>query len=381
MTVEAALLNLSYMFSLASVRQRGEPGHSTFGIALCLLGLMALAQLVVAGMALAVRFKQGQTVKIVEKQVIREVRVEVPVAAPQVTSEPQQGSTASSSHLTAAPPQAPLPPNPLIEPQVSDPAAARLLNEAREARVAGDMGKAVVKLEQALKDAPGEPAVIYEMALVHEQMGIYDRAAAHYEEVFRMGMSGAGALYPMAAAKLRDGFSQPTDLLGKLSLGRVGIFKNPEPPQAEEVILTIPVQKSPSGEVEMDGIEVEVRFFNRTARGEIKELVDPSWVSNRWISLPFDWAGGEEHLRMTYSIPERDIATTHLFGELSYYGQVVTLSYQGEVLDVQAWPRDLAARITRQPDTGFGELPVPEFQDSLPSDFDPSLPLLPSLNE
>lgn len=362
--------------------RRDAAGHSTFAVALCLLGLMALGQLVVAAMALAVRFKEGQSVRVVEKQVIREVRVEVPVESRiAAVPAPGPGPVAQPGVTALVPTDAGPSPRPLSEPAVSDPSAARLLNEAREARVAGDMGKAIVKLEQALKDAPGEPAVIYELGLVHEQMGIYDRAASHYEEVFRMGMSGAGALYPLAAAKLRDGFSQPADMLGKLSLGRVGIFKNPDPPQAEEVILTIPVQKSPTGEVEMDGIEVEVRFFNRTARGEIRELMDPSWVSSRWISLPFDWAGSEEHLRMTYSIPERDLATTHLFGELSYYGQVVTLSYQGEVLDVQAWPRDLAARITRQPETGYGELPVPDFQDSLPSDFDPSMPLLPSLPE
>jgi len=351
-------------------------GHSAFAVALCLLGLMALTQLVVAGVALASRFKEGRAVQVVEREVIREVRVEVPVAA---TAAVPQG--ASQTNVVHAPVPGARAPSPLTEPAVSDPAVARLLTEAREARVAGDMGKAIVKLEQALKQAPGEPALIYELGLVHEQMGIYDRAGAYYLEVFQMGMSGAGALYPMAAAKLRDGFSQPTDMLGKLSLGRVGIFKNPKPSQAEEVILTIPVQKSPTGEVEMDGIEVEVRFFNRTTRGEVVELEDPTWVVSRWISLPFDWAGGEESLRMTYTIPRRDVATTHLFGELSYYGQVVTLSYQGEVLDVQAWPRDLAARIVHQPESGYGELPAPEFQDTLPPDFDPSLPLLPSLPE
>lgn len=369
----------------SNTHRGGRPGHGIVALALCLLGLMILAQMVVAGMALAIRFKDGQTVRVVEREVLREVRVEVPVAVSQPGASPAEPRAAALANpATVSPPRVPpssVAPSPLTEPEVSNPDAARLLTEAREARVAGDMGKAVVKLQQALKDAPGEPAVLYELGLVHEQMGIYDQASVHYEEVFRMGMSGAGALYPLAAAKLRDGFSQPADLLGKLSLGRVGIFKNPNPAGNEEVILTIPVQKAPSGEVEMDGIEVEVRFFNRSARGEIKELVDPSWVSSRWISLPFDWAGGEEHLRMTYSIPERDLATTHLFGELAYYGQVVTLSYQGEVLDVQAWPRDLAARITRQPDSGFGELPVPAFQDSLPSDFDPSLPLLPSLDQ
>ena len=84
---------------------------------------------------------------------------------------------------------------------------------------------------------------------------------------------------------------------------------------------------------------------------------------------------------MTYTIPRRDTTTEHLFGELSYYGQVVMLMYKNEVLDVQAWPRDLAARVNRQPQAGFGDLPAPEFQDTLPPDFDPNIPLLPTLRE
>jgi hypothetical protein len=355
-------------------------------MALCLLGVMALAQVVVAGMALAIRFKQSGGTRVVEREVIREVRVNVPT---EITSRSDQPPMqVSHGHTTVKPPQYlpvaephNLQPSPLAEPSVEDPEAARLLKEAREARVAADMGKAIVKLEQALHHAPGEPGVVYELAVVHEEMGIYDKAAVYYEEVFRMGMTRAGALYPLAAAKLRDGFSQPADMLGKLSLGRVQIFKNPQHGQGQQVILTIPVQKAPDREVEMDSIEVEVRFFNRSSRGEISELDDASWVNSQWISLPWDWAAGLEQLRMTYTIPKSDIATEHLFGELSYYGQVVTLSYGGEVLDVQAWPRDLAARITRQPQDGYGELPVPEFHDSLPPGFDPNVPLLPTLPE
>ena len=59
----------------------------------------------------------------------------------------------------------------------------------------------------------------------------------------------------------------------------------------------------------------------------------------------FDWAGGEESLRMNYVIPSQDSQTEHLFGARTYYGQVVSLLYKGEILDVQAWPRDLAAKI------------------------------------
>ena len=81
---------------------------------------------------------------------------------------------------------------------------------------------------------------------------------------------------------------------------------------------------------------------------------------------------------MTYTIPAQDNPTEHLFGSRTYYGQVVSLLYQNEVLDVQAWPRDLAAKIPKSPASSQGDSMLPEFQDQLPPDFDPAVPLLPA---
>jgi hypothetical protein len=159
----------------------------------------------------------------------------------------------------------------------------------------------------------------------------------------------------------------------------VRIFKSPNDANGQRVILTIPVQKSPADEIDVEEIAVSVIFFNRTTRGEIVQLEDNSWVKEQWVTLPFDWAGGEESLRMIYTIPPQDDQTAHLFGGREYYGQVVSLTYKGEVLDVQAWPRDLAARIPRMPSAPASDLLLPEFQDSLPPDFDPAMPLLPAL--
>jgi tetratricopeptide (TPR) repeat protein len=254
-----------------------------------------------------------------------------------------------------------------------------MVREARQARVAGDMGLAIVKLEEALSQSPADPSVHYELGLVHEQMGVFDTAAAHFEKVFQMGVSGAGSLYALAAGKLRDGFEQPDAMLGKLSLSRVRIFKDAKNDSGERVILTIPVQKAPGEAIDVAEIAVSVTFFNRTSKGEIVQLEDKSWVTEQWVTMPFDWAGDEESLRMTYLIPPQDGQTEHLFGGRSYYGQVVSLLYKGEILDVQAWPRDLAAKIPRSPAATSGDPLLPEFQDSLPPDFDPNLPLLPPL--
>lgn len=346
-------------------------GTRLFTLACCGLGLMAFSQLLIAGMALAVRVEEGRVVKIVEKEVEKlvPIRISVPVAGdppakPMVRPEPQ------------------LPPVPepeqLVTPAIADPRSEILVTEARKARIAGDMGAAIVKLEEALVESPGDPTVLYELGMVHEMMGVYEKAADYYEQVFQLGVSGAGNLYEAAAAKLRDGFEQPGDMLGKLALGRVRIFNDEKAAGGQRVVLTVPVQKAPGQEVEAAEIEVAVTFFNKTDKNKIVQLEDDAWAEPSWITLPFDWAGGEESLRMNYQIPTRDQQTEHLFGALTYYGQVVTLTYKGEVLDVQAWPRDLAARIGQAAPSGDQHGDFPEFlnQDVLPPNFDPDIPLL-----
>lgn len=351
-----------------------KAGFPVFAVASWILGIIVLAQLLISGMALAVRLKESQQVRVIEKEVYKPIWIE----APRANDQPPAAAPLAMTPPQAFPQVSRLQPSPLQVPAVEDPRSERLLMEAREARVKGDMGKSIVKLEQALMQSPDDASVLYEFGVVHEQMGVFDKASEYFERVFQMGVGKAGSLYEMAAAKLRDGVAQPEDMLGKLSLGRVRIFNNPKHADGQQVILTIPVQKAPADEVNMAEIEVEVRFFVRTNRGDIVELNEPSWVVSRWVSMPFDWAGGEESLRMTYTIPSVDRQTSHLFGSRIFYGQVVTLSYQGVVFDVQAWPRDLAAKIVKKPEAGFGELLPPDFEDTLPPDFDPSVPLLPS---
>lgn len=347
------------------------------------LALMAMSQLLIAGMALATRLEESRVERIVVKEVPKLIAVRVPAAPVELDRSASIVSRPPALPASPAPPPVaslpPVAPTPITTPQVGDPRSERMVNEARQARVAGDMGLAIVKLEEALSQSPEDPNVHYELGLVHEQMGVFDTAAAHFEKVFQLGVSGAGSLYALAAGKLRDGFEQPDAMFGKLALGRVRIFNDPKNEVGQRVILTIPVQKAPTDEIDVAEIAVSVIFFNRTSRGEIVQLEDKSWVTEQWATMPFDWVGGEESLRMTYVIPSQDGQTEHLFGARAYYGQVVSLLYKGEILDVQAWPRDLAAKIPRSPAVNMGDPVLPEFQDTLPPGFDPILPLLPPL--
>lgn len=357
---------------------------SAFTLSLWVLALIAIAQLLVAAMALATRFEESQKVKIVEKTVATPVIVRVPngTATPPVNAPSAAIAPPVSKPVVQAPPEIARHPNPtpLREPEIADPRAEKLFVEARNARIAGDMGQAIVKLEEAASQAPDNPNIRFELGLVHEQMGVFDTATSYYQKVFEMGLSQAGKYYHLAGKKLRDGFEKPDAMLGKLSLGRVRIFQNPNHPQGHRVILTIPVQKSPSEEIDIAELAVSVVFFNRNSKGQIIQLEDNSWVGQEWTSLPFDWAGGEESLRMIYTIPKAEDTTQQLFGELSYYGQTVTLTYKGETMAVQAWPSELAARMPRGAADADSSMP-PEFQDSLPPDFNPDAPLLPALPE
>lgn len=376
MTPDGGFSNLTRMSSEKPTGQRGHP-LPVFPLACWFLALVVVCQLLIAGIALGKRFDAAQQVRVIEKEVPKYITVELPPPPP--VEVPVIVRAQDPREMIAGP--APTP-TPLATPRIADPRAEHLVDEARAARVAGDMGVAILKLEEALIHADDDPAVHYEMGLVHEQMGVFDTAARHYEFVFRAGIAASGNLYELAATKLRDGFEQPADMLGKLSLGRVRIFKDPEHPAGERAILSIPVQKAPDAEIEVGDIEVVVTFFNRSNRGDIRQLDDHSWVEQQWVSLPFDWAGGEETLRMSYVIPRTDPRNEHLFGSLSYHGQIVSLVYRDEVLDVQAWPRDLAARIPRQTASEPSGM-RPEFFDPglLPPDFDPDNPLLPMLPE
>ena len=334
---------------------------------------MAFAQLIVSGVALAMRIENSRTVKVVEKSVPASPQVVINPPPERVppTPAPQMPPAAPIEQVATAPLP---PPRPLLTPEIADPLAEKLVREAKAARVAEDMMSAITKLEQALQTSPAEANVLYELGLCHETMGIYDRAREYYHQVYQMGTSGAGGLYLQAADKLKQGFEQPQDKINRIVLGRVRVFSDKAAEQGEKVIITIPVQSVPGEQIEGRDLEVSVKFFDEVgARKEIAEADTTSCVvQSKWITEPLDWGTGEELLQVSYCIPTQDRQEEHLFGEKHYYGQVVELSYKGELIDAQAWPRILAHKLNK-PDA------PPVFLDrEMPPGYNPYNPLLPN---
>lgn len=351
-----------------------------FRLSCWVLALVAFAQLLGAGVALAVRVERAREVRVEEKIVTRVVTVaaEPPKPAPQVVA------VAPPSPLPPPEPT-PLPPaRPLAAPPIADPVVERLVQEARTARVAGDMASAIVKLDEARAKTPKDPSVLYELGLVYEAMAAFDprladQAADAYQEVFALGTTGAGALYPLAAAKLRDGIALPADLRGELALGRVRIFKDEDHAEGERVVVTVPIQAAPGTTISGDDLIVKVNFFDSTrkdGREEVEAAAEGLCKTvSEWISGEFDFVGGEELLRVTYTLPPQELQQEHLFGKRRYYGQTVEVIYKGELIDTQAWPRHLAARNAAAPGN---QNEMPEFLTEDMIQIDPVNPLLPT---
>ena len=84
-----------------------------------------------------------------------------------------------------------------------------LVAEAVRMRRAGDMAGAVGKLNTAIDLLPGHPRVVFEMAATYEAMGMTERAMENYRNIAEMGSARAGALYPIAENRLKNGITVP----------------------------------------------------------------------------------------------------------------------------------------------------------------------------
>lgn len=357
----------------------GNMRHSelTFRLSCWGLGLIAFGQLLIGGVAVAVRVEKAREVRTVEKVVTKIVTVAAEPARPVVAVAPNRPVP-----LPPPPTPDPLPPaRPLAAPPIADPVVERLVQEARSARIASDTASAITKLDEARAAAPHDPNVLYELGLLYEEMAVYDpnladQAADAYQAVFELGTTGAGALYQMAAQKLRDGIAMPDQMRDKLVMGRPVIFKDKAFQDGERTVLTIPVQAAPGAEIDSRDLAVEVNFFDAMMKDGKKEIVPAAQglctTDYKWATGDLDFVGGEEQLRVTYLLPPQDSQQELLFGKRSYYGQVVKIFYKNELIDTQAWPRHLSSHSSSAPPT---EDEIPQFEE-----FDLDNPLLQPLD-
>ena len=358
--------------------KRTEFRLQTFHAACWVMGLIAFVEVVAVGVALALQGQRPAETTVVER--VKYIALTPQPAAPAVT--PAQARPVPATPAPSVFPEGDLAMKPVMVPKarlntplIQDPIVERLVAEAQAARVAEDMGRAIVKLEEAESRAPDEPNMLYQFGQVFEAMGVYDKATDYYQKVFELGVTGGGSLYPLAAHKLSEGFLGADQMQGKLALGRIRQFADPRVPDGQKVVITVPILAAKGQELVPNDVEVVVSFYDKLD-GEVVPAAPRNEPSYKWVTEPVDWedATGEELLQVTYFIPKGHVQEMHLFGQREHFGQLVELSYESELVDRQAWPRILA-RKENAPERDPLFLP----EQFMPDDINMDNPLLPAL--
>lgn len=323
------------------------------------MGLLAFFQLVLIGTAMVFRNNVPAPAEVVTKVETRYIEVEkpAPVVAP---GDRRTGLTEQEVDARIAAEVATLMTanraEDLEEPEVlksapviGDPVVERLLNEARAARIANDVVRSTIKLEEAQVLAPNNANVLYELAVNFEVLGNVDSASDYYLKVYSLGVLEAGSLYQKAANKLERGVVLQTRGLAVLNGARALEPMINEDGERRSVNLAITT--APNREFDPSLVHVQVHFFEES-NGELRkapiDTSDPNAAGSQCASMPYDWSDGEEMIEVWYQLPPRDSADLEIFGERKFHGFVAELYYDGKLLDIRAQPRTLVQEIRAQ---------------------------------
>lgn len=371
-----------------------KPNLGMFHISCWIIGLVAFAQLMSVGVALA--FKNQQIPQPGER-IVKEY-----VVAPGPPSALVTAGGEKPEPIAALPPKsiAVVSPKPLPEskevltdlesitkvaeedvlnlpPPVLDPIVEALLKDARQARVEGDLIQALTKLQEAELREPRDPNVLYSLGATYEAFGIFDKARDNYYEVFNLGPN-AGSLFEKASFKVAQGLVPDVKNLACLGWGRM---TNPIQEQnGERRTLILPVEVDTNKDFDPMLFTPRVRFYEEVDGKIGQAIIRQGDSGSEWVTGTADWKDGEEIAEVWYFVPDQDPATGLLFGQRKFYGFVAELYYDGRLSDIRAHPRTLLRE-------GLGESTMEELQRDLDNldgldleDLSEGNSLLPKLN-
>lgn len=345
MTAGSGLANVRIL--MRNRRSSRKTNLGVFHVSCWLLGLMAFAQLMAVGVALAVRDRKMPEP---EEKIVREYIMVPAKRRPAVTVEPQKPVdreievVAEEDEPIEVPDLIPISASVkddvLAEaPVVLDPIVEELLKGARDARIQGDLVLALTKLSDAEKKEPENPHVLYGLGTTYEEFGVFDKAAEYFLRVYQAGPLNAGSLYEKAAIKLAHGLVPEVNGLAMLGWGRM---TNPtRQPGGEKRTLILPVRVSPTKEFDPMLFTPRVRFYEKVDGQISQAIINQGDSGSEWVTGVADWKDGEEMAEVWYFVPDQDPATGLLFGQRKFYGFVAELYYDGRLVDIRAQPRTL----------------------------------------
>ena len=242
---------------------------------------------------------------------------------------------------------------------IADPMVEKLIGESRALQLDGDMMRAMLKLDEAARRDPSEAAVIYNKGLLYEEMSLYTQAADQYQQVQQMGIA-AGTFFKLAAKKLTKGMDVAHAHRPVISIGPMTVRRKSDALANEQANVAITILARPDKNINPSDVSVQVHFYDKLEGGEIKKANANAKISDGEWDEKVDWKGAshEETVSISYTIPKEDPTQAHLFGQREFFGYVVELYYQNEVIDQQASPRRL--------NSIHGNHISPQYHQSLP---------------
>lgn len=244
-----------------------------------------------------------------------------------------------------------------------DPEVAELLKSVAEMRAAGETESALDLLRAAEGMDQNQPAVLHELALTHEQMGLNDIARSYWQRLEMLGSNGAGELYALARRKLGRSeevavlspptatpvFPVPTSSSGTvrsspgaaLGIGACQVVQDLTVKDGDRRVLRIPLLRTGSTPIDPNAVNVDVFFYDLVNGGKVEPTrADPPMFS--WTAMPVDWSGlGAEPLDVVYHLPKLTLEEQVRQGLRQYHGYIVKVYYQNRLQATAADPENL----------------------------------------
>ncbi len=319
-----------------------QPIGATFLVAICLLGLVAVIQL----LAVVVYY-----LPLVGKQVAD--------SAAQAQALPSAPTPAPVQQIPQSPP-APVPAD-LLK-------AQRLFAESDASFRLGDYEKALATLDQVEALMPGDPSVLLRRSQILEKLDQPAEAVMALEEVLKIpGLPpeiripaekklnqladalGAAAPQTKAQTGMQTAYADPagaevredTGLQPGASLGIVDARLRDS--KAGVKSLRVAVKSRPDSAIKVQDVKIYIYFYEENEDGEV--LITESKVRTEWLSPPIDWAANEpELLDGQYILPESGqpgSSTANGAPGRKYHGYVVAVYYNDELQDFRSEPSKL----------------------------------------
>ncbi len=333
----------------------------TFGIAVRILGVVALLQMVVILWALLIRFDgrpRGVQSSVPVLTSIPTPPVVLPTTPPAVDLPP---ASVTLPPVTSEPDDVPM-----IEPtpraqrsrvehpahRVTDLESKALLNRALRLREEGDITGALGALKQADGRLPNHPKLLAEIATTYSQIGQTEKAGQYWERVHQMGSERAGAYWDLSDMALKghlmeDATTGDTELrITRNTAHRM------ESESGQKVILRIHTESTSDIPLAGEEMYLYVFFYDMAeypGGSRIEETV--AKMTQRLITEPYDWRDGEEEvIEVEYLLDELTKDQEAALGQRQFYGYVVELYYRDVLQDVVASPRKLIRDKNKAPE-------------------------------